>query len=74
MILSTLNILQHLGKDPIADRMLGNLTDFATSLQGDIAPPTGDLEEEITARLIDFRRVRDDWNAKVEAAAMEPWE
>jgi len=74
MIFSTLNILQHLGKDPIADRMLGNLADFAVSLQNDVDPPTTDLAPVTAARLADFRRVRDEWNAKVEAAASEPWE
>jgi len=73
MILSTLDILPHLGKDPVADRMLRNLIAFAASLQGDIAAPSTDLESETEARLDEYRGLRGEWDAKLKAAEAEPW-
>jgi len=73
MILSTLNILPHLGKDPVADRMLRNLIAFATSLQGEVAPPSSDLSIKTADRVAAYRRLRDEWDAKLGAAEAEPW-
>lgn len=73
MILSTLDILPHLGKDPVADRMLRNLLAFTCSLQGEITAQSPDLTAETQARSADYRRLRDEWNAHLKAVEAEPW-
>lgn len=73
MILSTLEILPHLGKDPLADKMLRNLLAFARQQQQAIDPPRGELAGKVERHVAEFTRLKADWNARLEAAAAEPW-
>lgn len=72
MILSMLEIVPHLGADPLADRLMRNLMAFARSEQGGVEP-AGDLSAEIAQKVGEFGRLRGDWDAKVKAAEAMPW-
>jgi hypothetical protein len=73
MVLSTLQLLPHLGKDPVADRVLKNLIASAGSLQGNVSPRPGNLDSRIAGRVAAFKGLRDRWNAELKAAAAKPW-
>jgi hypothetical protein len=73
MILSTLELLPHLGSDPLADKVLENLLTFAQQQQGPVDPPGDRLATEIDKRVAEFRRSKADWDAKLKAAAAQPW-
>lgn len=73
LVLSTLRILPHLGRDPVADILLRNLLAYAASLGGTAAPASGACEAAIPERLAAFRNLQAEWKAEQQAAAAEPW-
>jgi hypothetical protein len=57
MILSTFQILEHLGKDPLADKLLVNLLKHATKLRKELEPVAPDFPQEILKYQKDFSEV-----------------
>jgi hypothetical protein len=64
MILSMLRLVEHLGTDPVADKLLQNLLTYASEISGKIAPPSPGLTEKIEKRQSRYRRLRSEEAAK----------
>ncbi len=47
MLLSTLQIAEHLGKDPVADKLLYNMVRWAASVSGRVEPAGPEIEREL---------------------------
>jgi hypothetical protein len=54
MLLSTLQIAEHLGKDPVADKLLYNLVRWAASVSGPVDPAGPELERKLQKYLPAF--------------------
>ena len=63
MILSMLRVIEHLGKDPVADRLLENMIRFAETKRVPLRPPVPGLEgrvEEVVSRYRTIRPAEED--------------
>ena len=64
MILSMLQIVDHLGTDPVTDKLLQNLLAYASEISGDVESPSPGLTEKIKKRQSRYRRLRSEEAAK----------
>lgn len=60
-ILSTLDVIQNLGKDPLADIVFNRLLTHAREISGPIAPPSPGLAGEIQTKAEAYRRITQEW-------------
>ena len=58
MILSMLQIVDHLGSDPVADKLFQNLLGHAAEIAGEVAPPSADFDKEVQTALEQYRQLR----------------
>jgi hypothetical protein len=69
MILSTLGIVENLGQDPVADKLLFNLIAWGKSLMQPLEPPSSEIESEIQRYREAYRTLRSRWEREHPASA-----
>ena len=58
MILSTLRMVENIGKDPVADLLLQNMIRFADTQRVPIGPPTADIDQRIEKAVKQYQTLR----------------